>query len=76
MSTRKLLGGSQAREGAKRRRRAVNEMRRMAFMYQEGSPARFRVESLTEALETVRKDSRLTDAQKDASFKELLNRKR
>lgn len=76
MSTRKLLGGSQAREGAKRRKRAVNEMLRMSYMYKQGSPQQMRIASLADALETVRKDPRLTDAQKDASFKELLNRKR
>jgi hypothetical protein len=59
-----------------RRTTAVMETFRMARMYQEGSPARFRVESLALALDSVRKDPRFTGAQKDAKFRSLLNRAR
>lgn len=76
MSTRKLLGGSAAREGAQRRRRAVNEMRRLARMYQLGTPAHSRVENLVSVLEETRTNPKLTDAEKDVSFRRLLNRKR
>jgi hypothetical protein len=61
---------------AKRRATAVQETFRMARMYQEGSPARFRIESLAMALNSVRKDPRFTGAQKDAKFRSLLNRAR
>jgi hypothetical protein len=61
---------------ANRRKQAVQETFRMARMYQEGSPARFRVESLAMALNSVRKDPRFTSAEKDAKFRSLLNRAR
>lgn len=74
MSTRKLIGGSQAKVAQKRRHKAVRELWRMAQMYQPGTSQRFRVESRIQALEEVRNDSRLTSAEKDESFRRILNR--
>jgi hypothetical protein len=76
VSTAKLLSKNEAREQTDRRKQAVQEVMRMARMYQAGSQARFRVESLAHALNSVRKDPRFTSAQKDAKFKSLLNRAR
>jgi hypothetical protein len=76
VSTAKHLGAHQGRVATDRRKQAVQETFRMARMYQEGSAARFRVESLAVALNSVRKDPRFTSAQKDAKFRSLLNRAR
>lgn len=74
MSTRKLIGGSEARKGAKRRKRAISELARMAQMYAPNTPQRFRVESRLQALRDTQRASHMTDAQKDESFRAILNR--
>lgn len=77
MSTSKhLRRKSEEQDPAKRRATAIREMRRMACMYAEGSPGRFRIESLVQELDSVRKDPRFTSAEKDAKFRSLLNRAR
>lgn len=75
MSTISLLDPN-VRNARVRRRTAVGEMQRMGRMYAEGSKERFRIESLTMALDGVSKDPRFTGAQKDAKFRALLNRAR
>ena len=74
MSTKNLIGGSAARAGKKRRKRALAELARMAQMYAPDSPQRFRVESRLEALRETAKRSDLSDAEKDESFRAILNR--
>ncbi len=77
MSTAKhLRRKSEEQDPAKRRATAIREMARMSRMYAEGSQGRFRIESLVQELDSVRKDSRFTCAQKDAKFRSLLNRAR
>lgn len=76
MSTRKLLNRDAERQASMRRSQAVMELRRLAYSYGEGTPGRFRMESIVEALEQVRKDPRFSGAEKDAKFKSLLNRAR
>jgi hypothetical protein len=74
VSTRKLIGGAQAKAGAKRRKRAILELWRMGQMYQPGTSQRFRVESRLQALRDTHKASHMTDAQKDESFRAILQR--
>lgn len=74
MSTKNLIGGSEAKAGKKRRKRAIAELARMAQMYQPDSKQRFRVESRLQALRETQRASHMTDAEKDASFMRILAR--
>jgi len=76
VSTVKLLNKNATRGAADRRKQAVQELRRMARAFAPGTHGRFRVESLAQVLDELRRDPRFTGAQKDAKFKSLLNRAR
>lgn len=74
MSTKNLIGGSQAKAAKARRKQALRELARMAQMYQPGSPQRFRVESRLQALRETADAPHMTSAEKDDSFRRILAR--
>ena len=74
MSTKNLIGGPQAKAAKARRKQAMRELARMAQMYAPGTPQRFRVESRLQALRETAKASHMSSAEKDESFRAILNR--